>query len=162
MQALAAAVSAHALPPALLDGMIEARGFDLARVPMPDFAGLRSYLEATAGAVFSLGARIAGAPDGAPEASEHAAIAYGLTGLMRALPYHAAEGLIFIPADLLAKHGLHPQIVLDGEDNPDLRAALKELRGHASAALNAARQTLRRCRHRRTRRSCRLPLSAAI
>jgi phytoene synthase len=122
--------------------MIEARSFDLARRPMPDFTALRTYLVATAGAVFRLGAQIAGAEEGAPEASEHAAIAYGLTGLMRALPYHAARGLIFIPADLLAQHGLHPQIVLDGEDNQDLRAALRDLRRHASGALQAARQAL--------------------
>ena len=141
--ALAAAARAHALSPTLLDAMIEARSFDLARQPMPDFAALRAYLVATAGAVFRLGAQIAGAEDGAPEASEHAAIAYGLTGLMRALPYHAARGLIFIPADLLARHGLHPQIVLDGEDNQDLRAALRDLRRQASGALQAARQALR-------------------
>jgi 15-cis-phytoene synthase len=143
LPALAAAARANALSPALLDGMIEARSFDLARQPMPDFAALRAYLVATAGAVFRLGAQIAGAEDGAPEASEHAAIAYGLTGLMRALPHHAARGLIFIPADLLAQHGLHPQIVLDGEDNQDLRAALLDLRRHASGALQAAREALR-------------------
>jgi phytoene synthase len=139
---LAAAVASHGLSPALLDGMIAARSFDLAREPMPDSAALRNYLAATAGAVFRLGARIAGAPDGAPEASEHAAIAYGLTDLMRALPLHAARGLIFIPGDLLAKHGLHPSTLLHGDDNPDLRAALLDLRQRASVALDAARDAL--------------------
>lgn len=140
---LAAAAATRAFSPALLEGMIAARTFDLAREPMPDFAALRAYLLATAGAVFSLGAQITGVPDGAPEASEHAAIAYGLTGLMRALPYHAAKGQIFLPGDLLARHGLHPQIVLDGQDNQDLRAALRDLRRHASVALDAARQAMR-------------------
>jgi phytoene synthase len=143
MPALAAAAASHALSPALLDGMIGARSFDLARGAMPDFAALRAYLLATAGAVFRLGARIAGEPDGAPEASGHAAIAYGLTGLMRTLPFHAARGLIFIPADLLAKHGLHPQTLARGDDNQDVRAALKDLRQHACLALDAARQALR-------------------
>lgn len=139
---LVAAVASHGLSPALLEGMIAARSFDLAREPMPDAAALRAYLSATAGAVFQLGARIAGAPDGAPEASENAAIAYGLTGLMRAMPYHAARGQIFLPGDLLAKHGLHPNTLLHGGDNQDLRAALLDLRQHASVALAAARDAL--------------------
>ena len=143
LKPLAAAATSHALSPALLEGMIDARSFDLAREPMTDFSALRDYLLAAVGAVFRLGAQIAGAPDGAPEASDHAAIAYGLTGLMRALPYHAAKGQIFLPGDLLAKHGLHPHIVRDGEDNQDLRAALRDLRQSASSALDAARSALR-------------------
>ena len=143
LRPLAAAVSDHGLPPDLLEGLIGARSFDLAREPMPDFAALRAYLLATAGAVFRLGARISGAADAASAASDHAAVAYGLTGLMRALPYHTARGQIFIPADLLAKHGLHPQILLDGEDNQDVRAALRDLRHEAFATLAAARQALR-------------------
>ena len=143
LKPLAAAAATHALSPALLEGMIAVRSFDLARKPMPDFAALRDYLLATAGAVFRLGARIAGVPHAASEASEHAALAYGLTGLMRALPHHAAKGQIFLPAELLAKHGLHPQILLDGEDNQDLRAALRDLRQQASGALDAARLALR-------------------
>lgn len=142
LKPLAAAAASHALSPALLEGMIGARSFDLAREPMPDFAALRDYLLATAGAVFRLGAQIAGAPDGAPEASEHAAIAHGLTGLMRALPYHAAKGQIFLPGDLLAKHGLHPRTLVHGDDNQDLRAALRDLRQSASEALDAARREL--------------------
>lgn len=143
LKPLVAAAKAHALSPMRLEGMINARTFDLAREPMADFTALRDYLVATAGAVFRLGAQITGVPDGAPDAAEHAAIAYGLTGLMRALPYHAVERRIYLPADLLAKHGLHPQIVLDGEDNLDLRAALRDLRQQASDALDAARRSLR-------------------
>ena len=143
LKPLAAAAAAHGLSPTLLEGMIGARSFDLAREPMPDYAALRRYLLATAGALFRLGAQITNAPREALDASEHAAIAYGLTGLMRALPYHAAEGRIYLPAELLAKHGLHPQIVLDGEDNQDLRAALRDLRSQAFEALDAARQGLR-------------------
>ncbi len=143
LKPLAAAAATHTLSPALLEGMVAARSLDLAREPMPDFASLHHYLRATAGAVFRLGAQIAGVADGAPEASDHAALAYGLTGLMRALPYHATKGQIFLPGELLAKHGLHPQIILDGNDNLDLRAALRDLRQQASGALDAARLALR-------------------
>ena len=119
LRPLAAAAASHALPPALLEGMITARSFDLAREPMPDFAALWDYLAATAGAVFRLGAQIAGVPDGAPEASKHAAIAYGLTGLMRALPYHAAakrEPDSSSPASRSPSMDCTPRFLLDGEE----------------------------------------------
>ena len=59
LAALAAAATAHGLPAAPLEGMIDARSFDLADEPMADLAALLAYLDATAGAVFRLGARIA-------------------------------------------------------------------------------------------------------
>jgi phytoene synthase len=135
LAALARAVSAHQLPSEALEGMIEARAFDLAGEPMPDFAALIDYLDATAGAVFRLGARIVGGGDRAAEAASQAGIAYGLTGLMRALPYHTARGEIFLPGDLLARHGLHPQAILNGGTNADLRAVLRDLRERAAVAL---------------------------
>jgi phytoene synthase len=138
---LARAASAHGLPSEALEGMIDARAFDLAGEPMPDFAALIDYLGATAGAVFRLGARIVGGGDRAIEAARHAGIAHGLTGLMRALPYHTARGVIYLPGDLLAKHGLHPQAILNGGSNADLRAMLRDLRERAAEALAAYRRS---------------------
>jgi 15-cis-phytoene synthase len=141
LKALAKTARAHTLPPELLDGMIEARHVDLARDPMPDFSALEAYLDATAGALFQLGALIGGhlLPE---DGVRNAALAYGLTGLMRALPYHAARGQIFLPADLLARHGVHPRHLLQGDASEDLRAALRELRQKAETALDAARPAL--------------------
>jgi phytoene synthase len=140
LRALAEAASAHDLPGETLLAMIDARSFDLCGEPMPDSAALRAYLMAIAGSVFSLSAHILGAGRGA-EASAHAANAYGLAGLMRALPYHAARGQIFLPADLLARHGLHPSTILHGADNADIRAALRDMSRDASDALAAFRQS---------------------
>ena len=138
---LAPAVLEHALPQDALQGMIDARSFDIHDELMPDLAALESYLAATAGAVFGLGARILGA-NGADQAGTEAAAAYGLTGLMRALPLHASRGKLFLPRDLLARHGLHPDTVLRGEGDEDLRAALAEMRRCASEALTRFRQAV--------------------
>lgn len=137
---VAAAAKAHGLPAGPLEGMIEARGFDLADEAMADLPALMAYLDATAGAVFRLGAWIAAGGDRAAEAARHAGIAYGLTGLMRALPYHVARGNVFLPGDLLAKHGLHPQAILNGGANADLHAVLRDLREVVSGALAAFRR----------------------
>ena len=136
---LAFAASANALPQHTLQAMIDARRFDLRDDPILDFAALERYLTATAGVVFSLGARILGAPE-AEAASVRAAAAYGLTGLMRALPYHAARGKLFLPERLLAAHGLHPDSIRDGVDNEALRTALEAMRRRASEALSGFRQ----------------------
>jgi phytoene synthase len=131
---LAEAVAAHRLPHEPFLAMIDAHGFDVHGEPMPDAGALQDYLAATAGSVFSLGAQILGAGE-CREASALAAGAYGLAGLLRALPYHASRGRIFLPADLLARHGLHPNVILHGRDNADLRAALRDLSGEAAEML---------------------------
>jgi phytoene synthase len=137
---LAEAVAAHRLPHEPLLTMIDAHSFDFHGEPMPDHGALQAYLTAIAGSVFSLGAQILGAGE-LREASSLAAGAYGLTGLLRALPYHASRGRIFLPADLLARHGLHPNVILHGSDNADLRAALRDLSGEAADMLAKFRQT---------------------
>jgi phytoene synthase len=139
--ALGSARAAHDLPLDALTGMIEARTLDVRRESIATMDELRGYLVATAGAVFRLGARIAGAKDeAAARASEEAAMAYGLTGLMRALPYHRSRGQLYLPADFLAAFGLTPEAVLRGEDNQGVRTALSVLRARASEHLAAFRR----------------------
>ena len=67
-----------------------------------------------------------------------AGLAYGLTGLMRALPVHAASGRVYLPADALLRHGTSPEAVLAGESSDGLLAVLAELRLEARQALAAA------------------------
>lgn len=134
---LAIAIERHDLPVAKFDAMIEARSFDLNGQAMPDMAALHAYLDATTGAVFDIASHILGfSPE--PDFVRAAARAYGLTSLMLSLPYDAARGRLFLPETLLATHGLHPNAILNGTDNPDLRAALRDLRGQATVALQEA------------------------
>ena len=68
-------------------------------------------------------------------AASQAGLAYGLTGLMRALPVHAASGRVYLPADALLSHGTSPEAVLAGRTEPGLLALLAELRDRARDAL---------------------------
>ena len=38
--------------------------------------------------------------------SEHGGVAYALTGLLRALPWQTARGQLFVPLEILKKHGV--------------------------------------------------------
>jgi len=120
------------LPEATLSAMIDARIFDIGRAPMADIPALKTYLTTTAGGVFRLGCLIVGVRgDNAERACEHAAMAYGLTGLLRALPFHASRGQLFLPASHFAQHNIAIEDILRGVEKPPLRKALGAL---ASAA----------------------------
>jgi phytoene synthase len=139
LNAVAEAVQRHDLPEIALRAMIDAHGFDLHAELMPDAEALGEYLDATVGAMFELGGKILGL-DNAPGFTGAATRAYGLTVIMRTLPYDAANGRVFLPQTLLSTHSLHPSAILSGTDNPDLRAALRDLRAEAVDALQAARR----------------------
>lgn len=124
-------LAANDLPPEPLVGLIDARLFDLYDTPMPTLEALEAYALATAGQLFHLASHILGeAPTGGlSEAATHAGIAYALTGLMRALPWHSAAGQLYLPQDLLKRNGAVAEAVQAGIDSPALRQALAELRG---------------------------------
>ncbi len=139
--ALAQTRLAHRLPVGVLNDMIDARMFDLSPEFMPDMPALRDYLGRTAGAVFKLACRITGAPeDRTTKACESAAMAYGITGLMRALPYHAARGRLFLPAEHFAANDIDPYALLRGDAAPQLDRALTNLRLSVRRHLAAFRE----------------------
>lgn len=139
--ALIAARDAHDLPGDALMGMIDARALDVQRASLATMDELAAYLGATAGALFRLGAWIAGERgEAAACASGEAAMAYGLTGLMRALPYHRARGQLYVPSDFLGAFGVDPAGVLAGEESEALRMALGVLQDRARAHLAAFRR----------------------
>ena len=120
-------------------GLIDARGFDVETRIMPDGAALDAYLHDTAAALFALAAETMGVKNASVEqAATAGGTAYGLTGLMRALPVHAARGLVFLPADQLRRHGITPEQLLSGRTSDGLGQLLAELRATAREALREA------------------------
>ncbi|ESR23557.1 phytoene/squalene synthase family protein [Lutibaculum baratangense] len=130
----------------LLD-LIEARSFDLYDDPMGSVAELEGYGAATVGPTLALPALaldrgIAGAD--LDPVSQSGGIAYATAGLLRAIPLHASRGQVYMPLDVLERHGTDPALLLAGKTDERLRAALKEMatlaRSHLSLALDAARR----------------------
>jgi phytoene synthase len=122
-----------------IDALIDARNFDIEAKIMPDWASLEAYLAATAGGLFASGGECLGSRGPELErAASQAGLAYGLTGLMRALPVHAASGRVYLPAEALIRHGTSPEAVLTGKNSEGLRTVLAELRGEARKALAEA------------------------
>ena len=139
--AIGAAMRKGKLSRARIAALIDARNFDIETKIMPDWAALEAYLAATAGGVFALGGESLGLRGPLLEpAAFQAGLAYGLTGLMRALPVHAVSGRIYLPADALMRHGTSSEAVLAGRTSKGLLAVLAELRGKARQALAEARR----------------------
>jgi 15-cis-phytoene synthase len=128
--ALVDTIGACHLPHDPLLSLIDARLFDLHDEPMPSFKALEAYAKATASSLFRLaGLIVAGQEsDELAAAAEHAGIAYAITGLLRALPWHQSRGRIYLPVDILAAHGMTEDELRAGKTTPALLAALADLR----------------------------------
>jgi phytoene synthase len=142
--ALREVVVRYRLPPAALVELIDARAFDLYDQPMATFANLETYAIHTSSTVIELAARVLcdGRDPGTDELSRHAGIAYAITGLLRALPIHAARRQLYVPADMMRRYGAQSEAVFGQEATTALRAALAELRLRARQHLSEATKRL--------------------
>ena len=96
LQALAPLIASAALPPVLLDALVEARHADLEPRPFADDAALARYLDGSAGAVMGLAA-CALDPQTPLRAVVEAGRAWGLAGLYRAREAWRARGRSWVP-----------------------------------------------------------------
>jgi phytoene synthase len=120
------------LPVEPLSLLAEEHQFDLYNDPMPTMTALESYLAATSSAVFDLAARVMGARSAAvAHLTHHAGLAQGLVQIIANLPRDAARRQLFVPQQLLEKHGCRMEDVFAGKQTPSLRAVLEQLAGEA-------------------------------
>ncbi len=117
-RALSDAVMVGHLPKDGLMNMIEARTFDLYDDPMPTMNDLEGYLGETSSAIILMAALVLTHGEGSAcsDAAGYAGIALGITGLMRSLSHHIAQGQCYFPGDVLTRWELTPQTLKDGRD----------------------------------------------
>jgi phytoene synthase len=134
----------YRFPPAMLVEMIDARIFDLYDQPMASLADLERYATSTSSILIELAARILmdGRDPGITALAGHAGIAYAIAGLLRALPVHAGRGQIYLPVEVMQRHGAESADLLAGRETVELRAVLAELRLRARQHLTEARPLL--------------------
>jgi 15-cis-phytoene synthase len=135
--ALLDTVSQCALSKARLIALIDAHAFDLYDEAMRSLADLDAYAERTAGTLFALAAQILGSTEGADAiaaAAAPAGIAYGVAQCLRTFPRDLARRQLFVPLDLLQRHGVMREEIEARQNAAGLRGALAALRDHARAA----------------------------
>ncbi|MCU4182430.1 phytoene/squalene synthase family protein [Bosea sp. BH3] len=128
--ALLDTIRRYRLPVSPLTALIDARIFDLYDDPMPSLRDLEGYAGETSSALIRLACLVlAGGRDpGGAVACGHAGVAYAYAGLMRAFPWHAAEGQVYLPADILSRNGVTRDDIVRGRGGPGVLYTLKEMR----------------------------------
>src|SRR5215510_1224982 len=140
--ALLATIARYQLPLEPFQALLDARRFDLYDEPMRTLADLEAYAEGASAGLIVLATRIlvGGIDTGA--LTRHAGLAHAIAGLLAAFAIHAARGQLFVPLDILARHGATREHVAGRQATPQLRAALAELRAHARQHLFEAQRLL--------------------
>jgi 15-cis-phytoene synthase len=137
--ALLDTVRACGLPRDPLIRLIDAHAFDLYDDAMATLADLDAYGRDTDGTLMSLAARVL-AVDEAAAAAAAAGIACAVTSRLRTFPADVARRQMFVPQELLDRHGVSRAAIEARQDSPQLRAALDDLRSHAQSAFAAFRR----------------------
>ncbi len=137
--ALTDAIVTHKLGRQPFIDLIDARVFDLYDDPMPRVNDLEGYCGETASALIRLASLVlaGGVEPGGAAAAGHAGVAYGVTGLLRAMPWHARQGQVYLPADLLLRSGVTREDIVTGRGGPGLVGVAADMRKLARRHLDA-------------------------
>ncbi|MGV6874899.1 phytoene/squalene synthase family protein [Pseudochelatococcus sp. B33] len=133
-RALIATIARFRLPVQAFQDLIDARVFDLYDDAMPSVADLEGYCGETSSVLFRLASLVLtdGREPGGADAVGHGGVAFAITGLLRALPWHLRRGQVFVPADIASRHGLDREGMLaPSADDAALRHALADMRALA-------------------------------
>ena len=139
-RALSDVFSRVELPQDEIDTMLVARDTGMGMEPLADIEALEAYADKTSSALMRLALRILGAGDAHDALAHEAGIAYALTGLLRALPFHAAQRRLYLPADLLENENLSPEEIFSGHSSDKLKSAIRWIAERAGARLTSARR----------------------
>jgi 15-cis-phytoene synthase len=141
--ALRETLGRHNIAADRLIALIDAHVFDLYDEPMATLDDLENYAGKTQSALFAMAAEILSASGAAGAVlTRHAGIAYSIAGILRALPVHASRRQVFLPLDLMDRHGVNREDIFAAQGGDPLRAAFAEMRSHARRHLAAAQAEL--------------------
>jgi len=145
---LGEAVREYGLSRAHFDRLIDGREFDMDGEAPATLERLEAYAEATSASLILLALEILG---GASEtdriAGRHVGIAWALTGLLRAVPFHARQKRLYLPQDLVEEVGLNLGGLFELRSSPELNEIVGRIveraREHLAKAAPSRRQMAR-------------------
>lgn len=139
-QALARTMAERRLERTHFERLLTGREFDLEDKPPPTLAALETYAESTSSALFRLALEASGVTNAAAAAAaEEIGLAWALTGLLRAVPFHAGRRRLYLPLDMLAAADIEPEDVFENRAGARLAGVVRTIAGRARERLAAAR-----------------------
>ena len=86
---------------------------------MATLTDLEAYADGASANLIALAVQILSGDDGSglDALGHHAACAHAIAGLLKAFPFHAARGQLFVPIELLDRYGADRQEVMAAADN---------------------------------------------
>lgn len=139
LQALEPAIRVCRLPRQPFDAMIDAYGAALAAAQPDSMAELERHIDATSGGLMRLAAAVTGGEAFSDAALRHAALAWGLTGILRNIGFHASRRQIFLPVEVTQAAGLRSDFVFSGANSRELQNVTRVMAERAAGHLEAAR-----------------------
>jgi len=137
-KAFAETIAQYGLERGAIDRLIDAREFDMEGVPPEDMAALIGYCEGTSSQLAQLALKILDIKgEAVAMAAHHMGIAWALIGLARAVPFHARQGRVLLPRNLLRTAGIAPEQIRRGEA---LSGVVAQVVGEGREHLNRARK----------------------
>ena len=144
LRPLAQAIKQHNLTRSHFDTLIDAREFDLTDEPPATLDGMAGYAEGTNSVLIRLALEILGQhADAAHEAAQGIGIAWGLTGLLRAVVFHARAKRQYLPAQLMREANANRDDLFALRDGPSLAVVAGQVADAARQALHAGRTNRR-------------------
>ncbi|CEL62485.1 NADH dehydrogenase (ubiquinone) complex I, assembly factor 6 OS=Bos taurus GN=NDUFAF6 PE=2 SV=1 [Rhizoctonia solani AG-1 IB] len=137
------------LPPYYLKRMVDSRDEDLDRESHITLEGVTQYAESTSSTLLYLllGLLHQSHSDTFAHAASHVGIAHSFATLLRALPFHATNRRMVIPAEITAKHGVRQEEVFRmGGDAHGIDDAVFEFATVANDHILTARDTFKNSR----------------
>ena len=130
LTALARAIERHDLPREPFDTLIYAREFDLEDVLPGNVEGLLNYADFTTTPLLKLAVQITGSNMDV-EPVQPVALNYALAGILRAVPFHAAQRRCYLPEDLLNQVGQRLDHLYECKPAQGLSGVVEQVADHA-------------------------------
>jgi phytoene synthase len=141
---LAEAIRGFGLAREPFDRLLDARERDVDPAAPRDMQQLLDYAEGTSATLVRLALQVLGGADRAQDAAREAGIAWALIGLLRAVPFHARAKRLYLPEDVIERHGVTTGALFELRGSPPLSAAVEEVAEAALRHVEAARKASRR------------------
>lgn len=138
------AIAAGALDADALVAMADAREIETEEEGIAGEEAFVAWLRGTAGGWSAAAGVALGAEPAAAEVLRALGAAYGLAGVLRSVPAHAARGRCLLPRDRLARVGLTAEAVIGGAGGAALAGMLREMAAEGLEALRGARRDVPR------------------